>query len=361
MNESNKQFIGGVVMRRLVWIVVALVVAVGVGGYSYTRYRLQEEAYTNQIQTGKQALQDKDYSVAETNFTHATRTKVNDTVAQRYLTQTQTYVSGTKALKSRQFTEAQRDFTTVKDTDKGASTLISQAKTQLTLITKVKSNRQDYQKQYQRALTLNKANDFTDSNGVIVVMLQDATFEDSYYKDIYQQALALRKQNNASLKALTGSTPTITNAAQSADTPNSSTQQQPATSGSSAKASSNSASSAAGSLATNGLTATTTSGAATNAQIQATRAELTEQGLNGSNYSDDQIQAILTRANNQHISIAQAAKTGSYSADQIQATRAELGQAGFSSSHYTDAQIQAILQRANAQHLSIAQAAKSMQ
>ncbi|WP_048000764.1 hypothetical protein [Lactiplantibacillus herbarum] len=350
-------------MRRWVWIVVALVVAVGVGGYSYTRYRLQEEAYTNQIQTGKQALQDRNYSVAETNFTHATRTKVNDTVAQRYLTQTQTYVSGTKALKSRQFTEAQRDFTTVKNTDKGASALISQAKAQLTLITKVKSNRQDYQKQYQQALTLNKANDFTDSNGVIMVMLQDKTFKDSYYKDIYNQALSLRKQNNASLKALTGSTPTITNAAQSANTPNSSTQQRPAVASgsSSANASSSSTSSTAGSLATNGLTATTTSGAATNAQIQATRAELTEQGLNGSNYSDDQIQAILTRANNEHISIAQAAKTGSYSADQIQATRTELSQAGFSSSRYTDAQIQAILQRANTQHLSIAQAAKSMQ
>lgn len=106
----------------------------GVGSYSYTRYRLQEDSYTAEMRTGERALQERNYTLAETSFTHATRTKASSTESQRYLTQTQTYVAGQEALAARKFDVAKRDFMTVKTTKHGAVTLINQAQEQLTLI-----------------------------------------------------------------------------------------------------------------------------------------------------------------------------------------------------------------------------------
>lgn len=347
-------------MKKWMWVVGAVIIAVLVGGYSYTRYRLQEQSYTTEMQAGKQALLAKDYAAAETSFTHASRTKANDTAAQRYLTQTQTYVDGTDSLKSRQFSDAKRDFKTVKNTTNGATVLKTRAKDQLALIQKVEKKRKAFLAQYQKASQLNKANEFTDSNGVIAVMLQDATLKQSYYKDIYSKVKALQKQNNASLKALTGSTVlnsataatgTTTDANQTSSTSTSDTTDQSATQSGNATASTSSDDSQSSSSAND----------YSDAQLQATRAELNEAGLNGSSYTDAQVKAILQRAASGHLSVAQAAKSGGYSAAQIKATRAELDEAGYNSNNYNDAQISALLQTAAAQHLSIAQAAKLLQ
>ena len=66
-------------MKRWMWIMFAVIIAVGVGSYSYTRYRLQEDSYTAEMRTGERALQERNYTLAETSFTHATRTKASST------------------------------------------------------------------------------------------------------------------------------------------------------------------------------------------------------------------------------------------------------------------------------------------
>lgn len=349
-------------MKRWMWIVFAVIIAVGVGSYSYTRYRLQEESYADEMRTGERALKDHDYSLAETSFTHASRTRASNATAQRYLTQTQTYVDGTQAMNNRKFSAAKQDFTTVKTTKHGATTLIQQAREQLTLLQKIQDKRKTYQQQYQQALTLNKANEFTDSNVVIATLLKDKTFKQRYYQDIRKNVLTLRKQNNASLKTLTGSVPALPNTAQSiAGT--SGAQSSPSQNGQTKQNSqANSSSSSTTASVANGASGTTSPSASSSSnQIQATRAELNEQGVDASQYSDAEIQAIIQRAAAQHLSLAQAVKTMNQSSDQIQATRDELSQAGFDASQYTDAQIEAILQQASSQHMSIAQAAKSLQ
>lgn len=338
-------------MKKWLWAIVVVVVAVGVGGYSYTRYRLQEQSYTTEMKAGKRALHAKDYSQAVTNFTHATRTRASDTTAQRYLTQTQTYVDAAEALKARQFSAAKRDFKQVKQTRHASAVLTERAQDQLKTIKQVLAKRKTYRSQYQSALELNKANEFTDSNGVIKVMMQDKRFKQTHYQDIYKQATALRKQNNASIKALTGAAPIedSTESALSASSSSSSQRHQAAQSQSTTAESDAATSSGK------------PTGLYTEAQINATRAELNEAGMKGSSMTDDQIIAILKRASAQHVSIAQAAKNTDYSAAQINATRAELDEAGYNSHNYTDAQVEAILQQASAQHMSIAQAAKSLQ
>lgn len=349
-------------MNKWVLMIVAVILAIGVGGYSYTRYQIQETAYATELQAGKRAVKTEDYSQAETNFTHASRTRTNDTVAQRYLTQTQNYVSGTESIKAKAFSTAKQYFTTVQQTQHGLPVLVDRSTNQLKLIKTVKSNRTTFEDTYQRALELNRANEFTDSNGALTVLFQDKTFAQSYYSDLYKQAKELRQQNYVSLKALTGSTPVISNDVQKAtgstnghfNDPNAASQ-----SSSSASSSSNSSSSSASQPANNGTAAD--SDRYPDAQIQAARAELTKAGLNGSSYNDDQIKALLDRAAAQHLSVVQAAQVGLYSTGQIEATREELDAAGIDERGYTDAQIESILQLAADQHLSLAQAAKVWQ
>ncbi|ETY73166.1 hypothetical protein [Lactiplantibacillus fabifermentans] len=361
-------------MKKWIWAIIVVIVAVGVGGYSYTRYQVQAKSYSADMTAGKQAVQAKQYSQAVMDFTHASRTKANDTSAQRYLSQTQAYVDGNQALKDREFSTAKRKYTTVKNIKNGSSVLVSRAKAQLSLIKTIVAKRDSYNTKYNKALALNKANEFTDSNGVLTVLFQSKQISESYYSDIYKKAKSLQKQNNAALKALTGSTPVISNDAQSAASANTAsgnagTSDSKANRDSSSSSDANSSSSTADSNADSSTSASSGTSNYSSSQISATREELTEAGMRGSGYTDAQISAILQKAANEHISIVQAAKNSSttgtgtttYSQAQIQATRSELNQSGMDASNFSDDQIQTILQRAANEHTSIAQAAKMVQ
>lgn len=360
------------IVKKWIWAIIVVIVAVGVGGYSYTRYQVQAKSYSADMTAGKQAVQAKQYSQAVTDFTHASRTKANDTSAQRYLSQTQAYVDGNQALKDREFTTAKRKYTTVKNVKNGSSVLVSRAQAQLSLIKTIVAKRDSYNTKYNKALALNKANEFTDSNGVLTVLFQSKQISESYYSDIYKKAKSLQKQNNAALKSLTGSTPVISNDAQSAasaNTASGNTGTSDAKANRSSSSAADSSSSTADSNSDSSTSATSGSSSYSSSQISATREELTEAGMQGDGYTDAQISAILQKAANEHISIVQAAKNSSttgtgtttYSQAQIQATRSELNQSGMDASNFSDDQIQTILQRAANEHTSIAQAAKMVQ
>lgn len=313
---------GGVIMRKWLWAVVTIVVAVGVGGYTYSRHQVQLQGYTTEIQSGKQAIKAKQYSDAEAAFTRASRTIVNDTVAQRYLSQTQAYIAGQQAIKARRFDAAQTNFTTVNQRKKGSSILVARAQTKLKLLDKISSQRKQDNKLYQQALVLNQANEFTDSNGVLMVLFQNKQFTQAYYQDIYRKAKGLRHENNAALKSLTGSTPitnneaqTVTsNANQTSEQPAKSTESQPAkqsqssaTSQSTSESSQTSQSSSS-TVTSSSSTATSSSTSADTAGIQATRAELNAAGLDGNRFTDEQIQTIMQQAAAAHISPVEAAR-----------------------------------------------------
>lgn len=351
-------------MKRWMLVVVAVIIAIGVGGYSYTRYQLQEQSYTTEMKTGQEALQAKNYAQAATSFTHASRTRINDAPAQRYLAQTQAYVEGEQALKNREFKAAKDAYATVKNTEHGSAVLAARSTEQLTLIKKITAQRQTYQTQYQRALELNRANEFTDSNGVVTVMLQNKALKQDYYHDIYNQVKALRQQNNASLKVVTGSTP-ITNSAQKA-TDSTSRHATDQSSRSTSTPNDNQAEQSSTTVTSDAIQGSTTTNnpAASqysDTQIQAARSQLDAAGLRAENYSDQQIATLLDRAGSEHASVVVAAKNANASPDRIQAARAELDEAGLDGKAYSDAQIEVILQRAAAQQTSVQQAAKSLQ
>ena len=309
-------------MKKWLWVVVTILVAVGVGGYTYSRHQVQMQGYHTEMQSGKQAVTAKQYSEAEDAFTRASRTIVNDTAAQRYLSQTQTYIAGQEAIKARRFAAAQTAFTTVKNVKKGSSVLMTRSQTKLDLLDTIISQRKRDNKLYQKALVLNQANEFTDSNGVLMVLFQNKQFSQDYYQDIYRKAKGLRHENNAALKSLTGSTPITNNEAQTVTSNANQTSEQPAKSSdsNSAKESQSSNTTSQSSAATTSQTqsssaSTTSSSAATSTSttvdpsgIQATRAELTAAGLDGNQFTDAQIQAIMQQAAAAHITPVEAAR-----------------------------------------------------
>jgi len=312
-------------LKKWMWVLVAAIIAIGVGGYTYSKHREQTTAYTTAMRYGREALQDKNYTQAESFFSRASRTKAYDPVAQRYLQQTQTYVDGAKAIKERQFSNAKTSFTTVSKTKNGSKVLVTRAKTELKLVKQILKRRQMYADDYQKALELNQTNEFTDSNGVLTVLFQNKSFSQSYYKDIYKKARALRKQNNAALKSLTGSTPVINNgSSESSSSSSSSTNKSDnQTSGSStAKSNANSSSSgltsaekkaAADYSGSNEYTVTNSqqqvNGAnVSSSQIKATRSELKEAGIDADALSDQDVRTVLQTAASDHTSPVQAAK-----------------------------------------------------
>jgi len=316
---------GGVILKKWMWVLVAAVIAIGVGGYTYSKHREQTNAYTTAMRYGKLAIQDKNYSQAESFFSRATRTKANDPVAQRYLTQTQTYVDGANAIKERQFSQAKTSFTTVTKTKTGSDVWVKRAKTELKLIKRVVKKRATYQKEYKKALELNQTNEFTDSNGVLTVLFQSKTFSESYYKDIYKAAKALRKQNNAALKSLTSSTPVVNNgSSQSSSSSESSSSTAASASSSSSTATSKADSSTSGLTSSEKKAANNYSGSneytvtnsqqqvngssVTSNQIKATRSELKEAGIDADALSDQDVRTVLQTAASDHISPVQAAK-----------------------------------------------------
>ncbi len=314
------------------WVIVAAVIAIGVGGYTYSKHREQATAYATAMRYGKEAIQDKNYSQAESFFSRATRTKANDAVAQRYLTQTQTYVDGANAIKERQFSQAKTSFTTVSNTKNGSKVLVSRAKTELKLIKRVVNKRKTYSKNYQKALELNQTNEFTDSNGVLTVMFQSKDFSQSYYKDIYKQAKALRKQNNAALKSLTGSTPVVTNGSSQ-------------NSSSATDSTSDSSSSQATSSSSNSSTATS-------------KADASSSGLTN---SEQKAANNYSGSNEYTVTSSQQQVNGSsVSSSQIKSTRSELKEAGIDADALSDQDVRTVLQTAASDHISPVQAAKKL-
>ncbi|MFC6295773.1 cell surface protein [Lactiplantibacillus daoliensis] len=310
-------------MKKWLWAVVTIVIALVVGGYTYSHHQLQEQGYAADMQSGKQAIKAKRYSDAEAAFTRASRTIINDTVAQRYLSQTQTFVAGQQAITERRFEAAQTEFTTVKTLKKGSSVLVARSQTALALLDTIISQRKQDNKLYQKALDLNQANEFTDSNGVLMVLFQNKQFTKDYYQDIYRKAKGLRHENNAALKSLTGSTPITNNETQTVTSNANKTSEQPAKSAESqpakqAQSSSTSQSSSATTSSAQSSAVTTESSSATTsssttvdaAGIQATRDELNAAGLDGNHFTDAQIQAIMQQAAAAHISPVEAVRQG---------------------------------------------------
>jgi len=222
-------------VKKWVWVVATIVVAFFIGGYAYSNHHATAKEYDAAMTNGRTALQAKNYTQAESYFQNALKRKLNDPTAQTYLTQTQRFVSGENALTARKFANAQGRYQKVQDTKKGSAVLTSRAKKRLKQVKGIRGNVTQFKQTLAKAQEQNQALNYGASNNTLDELFNNKQFQQSYYKNLYNQALALRKANNA------GQTAVVTSNSSSAATTSSS-------SNSSAAAASSSSSSSQASL-----------------------------------------------------------------------------------------------------------------
>ncbi|MDT6981347.1 hypothetical protein [Levilactobacillus zymae] len=199
-------------MKKWVWVVATIVVALLIGGYAYSNHHATAKEYQAAMTNGRTALKNKDYTQAESYFQNALKRRLNDRTAQTYLTQTQRFVSGENAMDARKFGHAQTHYQTVKTTKNGSAVLVNRATKRLKQVKVIRANVTQFKQVLSKAQDQNQALNYGASNTTLDELFNNRKFQQVYYKNLYAQALALRKANNA------GQTSVVTNSSSAATT-----------------------------------------------------------------------------------------------------------------------------------------------
>ncbi|HIW71185.1 MAG TPA: hypothetical protein H9875_01030 [Candidatus Levilactobacillus faecigallinarum] len=210
-------------MKKWVWVVATIVVALLIGGYAYSNHHATAKEYAAAMDNGRTALKAKNYTQAESYFQNALKRKLNDPTAQTYLTQTQRFVSGENALTARKFRNAQGRYQKVSDTKNGSDVLTKRAKQRLKQVKGIRANVTQFKELLTKAQEQNQALNYGVSNNTLDELFNNKKFQQSYYKNLYNQALALRKANNAGQTAAITKSGSTAASTSSSDTSNSST------------------------------------------------------------------------------------------------------------------------------------------
>lgn len=299
-------------MKKWVWAVATAIIIIIAGGLAYTSHHNVQTQYSNAMNSGKLAVQDKSYTAAETAFQTALRHKDSDKVAQAYLSQTQNYVAGTAALNDGNFSTAKKAFTKVKDAKNGYDVLTKRAKTSLKRVKPIQLRSEMFTQIYDQAVTQYQAQSYTESNATLDRILTDKDAKQTYYQDTYNKAVALRSSNNKAIKNGGDGTPASDSSAVA--TTDSDSSSATATTGSTSASSSSVAGltkaeseAAKNYKGTNEYTVkksqTEINGKTiTNAQIAAARKTLKSAGVEAGSFSDQDIRTGLIAANKAGIS-----------------------------------------------------------
>lgn len=226
-------------LKKWVWVVATIVVALLIGGYAYSNHHATAKEYQAAMTNGRTALKNKDYTQAESYFQNALKRRLNDRTAQTYLTQTQRFVSGENAMDARKFGHAQARYQTVKTTKNGSTVLVNRATKRLKQVKVIRANVAQFKQLLSKAQDQNQALNYGTSNTTLDELFNNSKFQQVYYKNLYAQALALRKANNA------GQTSVVTNSSSAATSTTGSgttTSSSSATTGTTSNSSSNGAS-----------------------------------------------------------------------------------------------------------------------
>jgi len=184
-------------LKKWVWVVATIVVALLIGGYAYSNHHATAKEYQAAMANGRTAIQDKHYTQAESYFQNALKRRLNDKPAQRYLTQTQRFVSAENALDDLKFASAADHYAEVKHTTNASTVLVKRATTKAKLVKDIRANVKQFKKILKTASGQNQALNYGQSNTTLDELFNNAKFRQKYYKNLYDQALALRKANNA--------------------------------------------------------------------------------------------------------------------------------------------------------------------
>ncbi|ARQ92687.1 hypothetical protein [Levilactobacillus brevis] len=299
-------------MKKWVWVVATIVVALLIGGYAYSNHHAAAKEYQAAMANGRTAIQSKHYTQAESYFQNALKRRLNDKTAQRYLTQTQRFVSAEDALDDLHFASAQTHYQTVRDTKNGSQILTKRAQDRLKQVKTIRSNVKQFKKLLSQAQGQNEALNYGQSNTTLDELFNNSKFRQRYYKNLYSQALALRKANNAGQTASLASSASST-AAASSSSESSATSSSTATSSSSASLTSSEQAAAKNYSGSNEYTVTKkqkelNGKTITADQIASARKTINAAGVQADAMSDQDVRVALQQANKKDMSLSAYAK-----------------------------------------------------
>ncbi|MCB4357459.1 hypothetical protein EFS21_07085 [Levilactobacillus brevis] len=298
-------------MKKWVWVVATIIVALLIGGYAYSNHHATAKEYQAAMANGRTAIQSKHYTQAESYFQNALKRRLNDAPAQRYLTQTQRFVSAENALDDLHFASAQKHYQTVKDTKNGSQVLTKRAQDRLKQVKTIRGNVKQFKKLLTKAQGQNEALNYGQSNTILDELFNNSKFRQRYYKNLYSQALALRKANNAGQTASLASSASSTAAASSSES--SATSSSTATSSSSASLTSSEQAAAKNYSGSNEYTVTKkqkelNGKTITADQIASARKTINAAGVQADAMSDQDVRVALQQANKKDMSLSAYAK-----------------------------------------------------
>lgn len=255
---------------------------------------------------GRTAIQSKHYTQAESYFQNALKRRLNDKPAQRYLTQTQRFVAAENALSDRKFTVAAKHYDEVKSTTDASAVLVKRATTRAKLVKDIRTNVKQFKKILKTAEGQNQALNYGQSNTTLDELFNNDKFRQVYYKDLYDQALALRKANNAGQTSAASSS----SAAASSSTADSSSNDRNSTSSSSASLTSSEQAAANNYSGSNEYTVTQkqkelNGKTITAGQIASARKTINSAGGQADAMSDQDVRVALQTASKKGLSLSQ--------------------------------------------------------
>ncbi|EHO52605.1 hypothetical protein [Lentilactobacillus kisonensis] len=292
-------------MKRWIWIVITLVIALSVGGYAFARHSQNEKLYTDAMQRGTVQLSNKNYTAAETAYTNALKRKPNDEKATTVLNQTQSFMSANSSFNDRQFSAAKGNYQSVVNTKKGNELLKNRAKSRLALIKTIQANDKKYNDIYNQALNQTGEGKYAESNSTLDKIFSDKSIKQSYYKDILQRAEKLRDKNNS---ALNGSTSSNSNDFESSNSSSNTNNNPNVASNSSASLTSSEKKAAANYKGSNEFTVTPgekeiNGKEITASQIASARKQISAAGVDSNAMSDQDVRNVIKGAHNNNQSI----------------------------------------------------------
>lgn len=285
-------------MKKL-WIVLAtsatLLLAAGCGNDNATAKTSSNDngIYDTALTDGKDAISNNEFDQAEAFYKTAKSIKTNDSKSAAYYKQAKALAAVHKNITDLEFDKALDNLKVVTTTPNGLTAMNDKAKDLQKSVKKTIKNRKAYNKLYNTAKKQNSAKNYAQADAVLSQLLAQDNIDNANYADIRLAALTLKANNSASAASSDQSTsevPATNNDDTDTATSNAATSSSDAPAEEQSKA-------ASGGEYTSSQDTTVNGKDITAAQISKARAQLKEQGVDTSAWSDLDIIHAIQNAN----------------------------------------------------------------
>lgn len=146
--------------------------------------------YNTEMTKGNNAVSDKDYAKAADHFESAVNAK-KTSKAEASEKQANNLVKAKRLMNQRQFSEAKKALTIAKEQDNGNKKMTARAKTLLSQVKVIQTNRNNYKLDIKNAKAMIKSGTNDQARSLLEQVTKSKGIKGKYYSDLYNQANAL--------------------------------------------------------------------------------------------------------------------------------------------------------------------------